>query len=453
MGSGSISNFKKGLQFVRNNPSLLYTVFLIIIIPFAFVLTGEMFKQVATSSQNLLERESVVMMQDVFAEFAPLHIDNVPLLQERILSITDYDPDITNFRIVVKEGNMFRVVASKNANEVGQPFDNPIEIQQYQFALGTPENVLLYPTALEGRRHWSSVRALQTGVDGPQGVVHIDLSVDHIDKVIGQKIMTASYILFAVILLVVILLLRHARVIDYAALYQRLKEVDHMKDDFISMAAHELRTPLTIIRGYTELLEDSGGLTDDHRKLTKNISMSAEHLAGLINDILDVARIQQGRMSMNLARTEIAPILESVVSSLEYTASQKSLKLILASLPEHMPTINIDPDRLKQVLINLVGNSVKYTMQGQVLVSVELGEEAETLSVRVSDTGIGISAEDQRKLFTRFYRIRSRETEGVRGTGLGLWITREIVQQMNGTITVESIKGKGSDFIVTFPTK
>lgn len=92
-------------------------------------------------------------------------------------------------------------------------------------------------------------------------------------------------------------------------------------------------------------------------------------------------------------------------------------------------------------------------MQGQVLVSVELGEEAETLSVRVSDTGIGISAEDQRKLFTRFYRIRSRETEGVRGTGLGLWITREIVQQMNGTITVESIKGKGSDFIVTFPTK
>ena len=157
--------------------------------------------------------------------------------------------------------------------------------------------------------------------------------------------------------------------------------------------------------------------------------------------------MQQGRLSFNLQIIQPEDSISSVVESLTYTANQKGLQVSYDM--KNSARILVDKDRLKQVLINLVGNAVKYTPKGSVTVTSY--SEGDIYMIRVSDTGIGISAEEQKKLFTRFYRIRSKETENIRGTGLGLWITKEIVSQMGGQLAVESIKGKGTDFIASFP--
>ncbi|MDO8520644.1 MAG: HAMP domain-containing sensor histidine kinase, partial [bacterium] len=179
----------------------------------------------------------------------------------------------------------------------------------------------------------------------------------------------------------------------------------------------------------------------------KNIDHSASQLNSLIGDILDVAKLQEGRMSFKLAPLDVSESLASVVDSFMKPAQDKSLALSYTKAP--LPLVSIDPDRFRQVAINLVGNAIKYTPKGEVRVTAKV--EGERVSIRVSDTGMGISAEEQKSLFQKFYRVKNEETREITGTGLGLWITSQIVKQMAGTIGVESIKGKGTDFIISFP--
>jgi len=296
-------------------------------------------------------------------------------------------------------------------------------------------------------RYWKSARAITaTTSNATVGFVLTDLSMAQADAVSHRNIQNAYLILALIIILIIVMLARQARIIDYASLYQRLKEVDRMKDDFVSMAAHELRSPLTIIRGYTDMLGDEK-LSDEGKGHLKNIDHSASQLNSLIGDILDVARLQEGRMSFNLQSLDVSEALASIAESFQKPAETKGLKLLYEKAP--LQQISVDHDRFRQVAINLVGNAVKYTPKGEVRISTSV--EGERVAIRVSDTGMGISAEEQKNLFQKFYRIKNEETREITGTGLGLWITSQMVKQMGGTIGVESIKGKGTDFIISFP--
>jgi signal transduction histidine kinase len=266
------------------------------------------------------------------------------------------------------------------------------------------------------------------------------------DAVSRKNIQKAYVLLVLIILMIIVLLARQARIIDYSVLYRRLKEVDQMKDDFVSMAVHELRSPLTVIRGYVEMLGEGEGLKDAGRIHLRNIDQAAVRLSGLIGDILDVAKLQEGRMSFNPTSFDPDTVVASVVDGYQQPASAKGLTLTLAN--EAHTIISVDQDRFRQVVTNLVGNAVKYTGVGSVRVSTK--KENGRYILRVSDTGFGISAEHQKHLFEKFYRVKSEETARIEGTGLGLWITLTMVHAMNGDISVESIEGKGSDFIVSF---
>jgi signal transduction histidine kinase len=267
------------------------------------------------------------------------------------------------------------------------------------------------------------------------------------DAIARGHIRLAYLVLACIVVLIILLLARQARIVDYTTLYQRLKEVDQMKDDFVSMAAHELRSPLTAIRGYIDIVKDSPELSEKNKGFLGRVDQSARQLNTLVGDILDVARLQEGRMSFSYSSVDATDALSAVVESFTHPAEEKGLTLTYERTP--LPPIRVDPDRFRQVIINLVGNAIKYTPKGGVKVAA--GVEGETVVIRVSDTGMGISAEEQKKLFQKFYRIRTDETRDITGTGLGLWITASIVRTMKGSISVESIKGKGSDFIVSFP--
>lgn len=443
-----IGYFSKGFSFAKNNPQIIYTIFLIVVIPVAFIVSGQNFLSVAKENQERLEKERVGVMQDIFVELAALKMNDPVFLQSAIERIKDQNKEsLKEFKVVVFEEGRQKVIASLDREEIGTA-DEKNEFF-YREAGARVDSSKIFPVSLyDGERHWKVVRAVpdvETGIS--LGIVLVDVSMATIDDVAKRNIKGAYIYLFFIVLAVSFLLLRQAKIVDYTVLYRKLKEVDQMKDDFIAMAAHELRTPLTVVKGYAEMLAGSKNLKGDDNEYLSRITVSIDQLNTLISDILDVVRLGQGRMSFDQKNTDISPILEKVVESFSVVARQKGLGISYEK--NNIPNVLVDAEKLRQVLVNIIGNSIKYTPAGSVKVFAEVS--GSTVSIRVRDTGIGISAEDQQKLFGKFFRVKSKETEDIRGTGLGLWIAAQVVSNMGGKISVESIKGKGTDFIVSFP--
>lgn len=230
----------------------------------------------------------------------------------------------------------------------------------------------------------------------------------------------------------------------------RETEVDRMKSEFISTVSHELRTPLTSIRGYVDLVldGDAGPVTGEQREFLQLVSISTVRLSNLINDLLDVERIESGRIEMRKAPLDVAGILQYVTRSFQVTAQNKGLQLHL-EIDGPLPTIESDGDRVTQVFMNLVSNAIKYTREGEV--RLQAGHVGSNLVIAVSDTGIGIAKENLPRLFQRFFRVDSEQTRRVSGAGLGLAITRAILGRLGGSIEVQSEPGKGSTFTVFLP--
>tara|TARA_Y100000310_G_scaffold327251_1_gene393299 strand:- start:2908 stop:3819 length:912 start_codon:yes stop_codon:yes gene_type:complete len=261
---------------------------------------------------------------------------------------------------------------------------------------------------------------------------------------------SSLYSLALTILITILFLAVSTRLWGYATLYRKIKEVDQMKDEFISMASHELRTPITAVKGYLSLiLEGSlGKVSSKMKPAIQKVMASANRLGDLVENLLDVSRIEQRRIQLNSKNVVPTAIVQDVVDELSLTAHNKKLKLNF-SAKDSIPKINIDVDKLKQILINIVGNAIKYTEKGSVDVSLQVVNNK--VAIEVKDTGIGMSPENQQKLFEKFFRVKSIKTKFIQGTGLGLWITKQLVELMNGSITVESIRGTGTQVTVTFP--
>lgn len=234
------------------------------------------------------------------------------------------------------------------------------------------------------------------------------------------------------------------------------RAVERMKSEFVAMVSHELRTPLTSIKGYVDMLldGDAGPLNAGHEELLRIVKANADRLLLLINDLLDMSRIEAGKLLLHCAPLDVRPLIRQVVATLrpQLDAKHQRLNLDLPETPSDgaAPLIFGDAARVHQILTNLLSNAIKYTPQhGQI--TVRLSEEPPWLGIAVQDTGIGLTAEEQERIFDRFYRARNRATREAGGTGLGLAITRSLVELHQGHITIESEPGKGSTFRVRFP--
>lgn len=220
------------------------------------------------------------------------------------------------------------------------------------------------------------------------------------------------------------------------------------KSEFLATISHEIRTPLTAIKGYAELL-DTSGLDPSQRDQLGKLRDAGAVLGTLIDDILDLSKIEAGRIGLNKGSVDIAALAERVIGLVRPVAAAKGLSLG-SSIAEDMPRfVEGDAGRLLQVVLNLTNNAVKFTKQGGVTLTLE--RRGKTLAVIVRDTGIGIAAADMGRLFKRFSQIDSSMTRAHGGSGLGLAISQGLVQQMGGEITVESVVGEGSSFTVTLP--
>lgn len=238
--------------------------------------------------------------------------------------------------------------------------------------------------------------------------------------------------------------------IGYGAVLQdisRLKELDRIKNEFVSIVSHDLRTPLTTIRGYVSLLPRVGPLNEQQQEFVQRVERSMSSIVELIGDLLDIGKIEAG------VDWELTPVpLHRVVS--------RAAEQLRSEAQAHRHTLTVDaPDgpsvlgharRLEQVVTNLVGNAIKYTPDGG-RIDVHVREEDGFLALHVRDTGIGIPVEDQRRIFDKFYRVESDQTDHISGSGLGLAIVKAIVERHGGRVWVESQPGRGSTFTVLLP--
>lgn len=226
-------------------------------------------------------------------------------------------------------------------------------------------------------------------------------------------------------------------------------ELEQMKQELISLATHELRAPITAIKGYLDMIlaGDTGGVSGETKETIEEVVAINQRLADLVDDLLNVGRIEQGRMTIKTQAVDLAHLIAQATREYESCAEEKNLKLVFHD--KSIPQVKVDPVRLRQVLNNLISNAIKYTLAGSIEISVE--RKGHEVIVAVRDTGLGIDAESQKKLFQKFYRVRTPETVEITGTGLGLWITKKLLEMMDGKIWLESAEGKGSTFYFSVP--
>ncbi len=232
--------------------------------------------------------------------------------------------------------------------------------------------------------------------------------------------------------------------------YEKLKAVDRLKDEFRANMSHELRTPLNAIIGFSGMLmqDPSGRMPEDVREDLRIIYENGQNLLEMINQVLDLSKFEAGKMQVELRKMDPIPVLDDVRALASGLVQGRSLHLVYERPAFHARVMG-DPDRLRQVFTNLVGNAIKFTEEGEV--AIEPALEAGYFLVRIRDTGIGMSDEEATRLFQPFQQVDGSVTRRFGGTGLGLAISQRIMELMGGDITVESSKGLGSVFTVSLP--
>jgi signal transduction histidine kinase len=233
-----------------------------------------------------------------------------------------------------------------------------------------------------------------------------------------------------------------------------LEQASALKSQFLANMSHEFRTPLNAILGYTHMLLHgvSGAVTDTQRKSLTRIDSNSRHLLALINDILDITRIEAGRMPLNLTSFAIPELLDEVMSELEPIIKRSNLAVV-AKIQGRVPALKSDRQKVKQIVLNLLSNALKFTPRGSVTIRASYDGRTRVVHIAVRDTGVGISDDDQLKAFEDFRQLDSSPARGYGGTGLGLSICRRLSQMLGGSIELQSEVGLGSTFTLQLPAR
>lgn len=441
-------------------PEIVYSVVLIVLIPVLIVV----------NSIFLIDQFSSVIngqAQDKAADSARLLAQSLPskdyqLIQARIdEAVSSSDKYFLRLDYWTKDpkGEAFSLAASTSKDQVGKVIrpqadapteeDDPRSFTQLNLSWAERHDIAVESVEQGQAGYLVSILSIDPISRERLGVISAFVSSEQVGSLLDNAYLRSASLLTITVIITLVLLFLRSRIYRYTSLFKKLQEVDQTKDEFISIASHELRSPLASIRGSLELLLDEHDLsTPDKQKLLRNAEKSTEQLTSLVADLLDVSRLEQGRIEIRPENLDIGKFIGPVVDDMAVLAKEKHI-----SLSYQPPTVSImvsaDKDKLRQILVNLIGNALKYTQRGTVNVAIET--DRDMVEVFVRDTGVGMSPEDRAKLFSKFYRIRNKQTAEISGTGLGLWITKKLVELMGGQIFVDSIEGSGTQVKFTLP--
>jgi signal transduction histidine kinase len=447
----------RSTTFIRNNPTIIFSLLLIIVVIGALFLNSYFILTRFQENSDKTLRTKAVLAEDVMGVAASDYfLDLVQYkdkLEDKIVQIQKRDPEIVEIAVYSADatsGEYSPLISSKSIDPQRLTTAETEKISQraIKFALSV-DDAFAFISNVDGNRFWSVVKAVK-GQDGQvKSILLLKLSLAENDALVQKTIFQVYLLSVGAMLIVLLLVFNHIRLFAFEVRAKKLEEIDKMKDDFISMASHELKSPLTAIRGYVELLADitkeegvKTGREAQQQKYLTNIDISVNRLRTLVEDLLDVSRIEQNRIPFEYKEVDFAKIVLEIADEMKLLADEKGLE-IKKNIAD-VAKVSVDPERLKQIVVNLISNAIKYTPKGTV--EIQIKQDDENVFLIVADTGLGISAENMKKLFSKFYRVETEHTMGISGTGLGLWIAREIAQKMGGDLKVESIEGVGSHF-------
>lgn len=231
-----------------------------------------------------------------------------------------------------------------------------------------------------------------------------------------------------------------------------MERFNQLKDEFLSVASHELRTPLSVINGFAEILvrEKLGPLNDEQKRRVRKILMQAQRLNHIVDELLDLSRIRSGKVQMRQDVFDLVPVLKACLDDQQVICEQQNIRLV-DEIPDVLPDVSGDLDRINQILVNLLNNAIKYTDSGGVVtLAVEHHRAKNEIYIEVRDTGIGVEAKDQDRVFEEFFRSNNPAARRLSGSGLGLAIVKQLVESHGGTVGMKSEGlGKGSAFFFT----
>lgn len=437
--------FKKGVKFVQKNPTILYSLALIVVMT-GLILFNAYFS--LNKFQNYSDKTlqgKAVLVEDVFRILAGDVLQDKEKMQTKINAIKKEDEELRSIVVMVPAENRdeFEIIAATDEEKIGTKTSEMLPL----FAWKNESRGSAIVLSDENGRFLNVTKALSDETGKKNGLLSINLSLNKEDEFLASIITQVYIAAICSVFIVLLLILNHVRLLGYAIKAAKLEEIDKMKDDFISMASHELKSPLTAIRGYAELLGDCLNTQDEEKikeqkRYLTNIDSLTVRLRDLVEDVLEVSKIEQNRLPMTKENLNLLETINEAVNETAVMAQEK--KLVLKNNVTQVSLVNADKKMVKQILVNLLGNGIKYTPKGGVEVSGK--EDDDFVFITVADTGLGISAEGLKNLFTKFYRVKTDDTVKISGTGLGLWISRELALKMGGDLSAESIEGVGSHF-------
>lgn len=430
----------QGWYTLRANNQLLLVAILLFVFPLVFVYILHGFLNTAKINIETTQKQVISQLHDSISYI----LQDADDISSFLAKITQDSQTVANVQIVSKQEEGFEVIATSRA-ELDSVDEQIVELLLNLPAISDNQSVI-FETNHHDSRVWYAFRKVITA-DTVYFIVseHDFTASDSVLLARERQAFTGLTVVFAFIIALAYWVFAQT---NWAARYAALLKTLNERDSFVHMVAHEFRTPLTAIKGYASLLQDSKSVTEEEARYVDNIRISSERLVHLVNDFLEVARIQAGKLNLQKQLVDIETVLVRVCDELRPLALEKTLHLVYHKKQQSIK-LHTDPDRLEQILTNVITNAIKYTETGSV--EVEAVQLPHKVVLRIKDTGVGMSATDQRKLFTQFTRVGKADQSNVIGSGLGMWITKQLVEVLGGSIEIESIEKVGTHVIVTFP--
>ncbi|MBP9836620.1 MAG: HAMP domain-containing histidine kinase [Candidatus Pacebacteria bacterium] len=432
---------KSGFAILIKHTQLIFVVVLVVVFPLIFIFTFQQFITTAKSNTNTVVLQKIDALHDTLEFLVKNNLNNPETLQAFAIK----QEDLKKVRIVKEEEDKLIIINDFDNTKIGTFEDNT---QLYKSSFVNSGETIIFNPVIAGQSVSQAFRAIEiSGQDTYYIFTEHDFS--SLNSLLENRI-EKSYLVFTFIFLFLIALAYWvARQINFEKKFARSLDQLKERDLFIDALVHEFRAPLTAIRGYASLLEET--TNGDEKNFSIRIKEASARLVVLVNDFLEASRIQSGKLKVTLVEIDVKKTIDKVLVDMKSLADIKNLEL-----KTQFPTTPIqfltDEKRLEQILTNIINNAIKYTNKGEILVSLENDHVYTTITI--ADTGGGISAEDQKKLFSPFVRVGSSDqNDKVVGSGLGMWITKKLVEQLHGEISLESIKGVGTHVIIKLRNK
>ncbi len=371
---------------------------------------------------------------------------NTEEIQNKIADVQFSQKELRNVTYVYRDNNSYSAVtADGDESEFSRS-----DVTQYDIVYSRNRAVAKNLSARtdEGQRTraWNVASPIVDDSGAVIGILASDMLTTDLDEKFDATLMRSIIIMILSALAVLALLINHFKFIGYANNLRKQKELNQTMGDFLSVATHELKAPMSIIKGYIANVVDG-----DYGKVAPKIveqlnvaSAQTDRLNELVQDLLNVSRVEQGRINYDIKPVNIGQVIELIVKNYQPEATKKDLKINYEPMDNLF--VEADAGRTQEIFTNLIDNAVKYSEKGEIVISHEVDGGSVITAVR--DTGVGMTSDERKRLFQRFYRVKNEKTKNISGTGLGLWIIKQYIEKMGGKIEVDSLANSGSEFRV-----